>query len=91
MESADELSSTEGVYVLAKPRETYAMYIPQGGTAKLDLVAGRYRVSWFDPAEGGEMQRGSVELIAGPGVQSVGNAPSKREQDWVAVVQRVGQ
>ncbi len=90
MQSADELTSTDGAFVLAKPREIYAVYTPAGGTATLDLEAGQYRVRWFDPEQGGEPRRGSVEAVLGPGLRSLGAAPEKPGQDWVAVVVRVG-
>ena len=86
MNSADELSPDDGVYVLAKPGEAYAVYVPEGGTARLVLGEGDYTVRWFDPAEGGELQTGTVETVSGPGELSLGAAPSKPEQDWVALV-----
>ncbi len=91
MESADDLSPDEGVFVLAKPLQAYAVYIPAGGTAKLNIDNGDYLVRWFDPVAGGELQRGSVETVLGPGLRSVGNAPSKPEQDWVALLKRRGE
>jgi len=87
MESADELSPTDGAYVLAKKLEAYAVYIPKGGTAELEVPEGEYRVRWFDPAAGGELQSGSTPTISGPGVRSVGNAPGDRGQDWLALVE----
>ncbi len=88
MESVDALSPDEGVFVLAKSGEMYAVYIPAGGTAKLELEAGEYQVRWFDPDAGGELQQGSVEALQGPGVVSLGHAPSKPQQDWVALVRK---
>lgn len=90
MESADELSRTEGVYVLAKPLEVYAVYIPSGGTAEFDFPIGAYRIRWFDPAAGGDLQQGTTPVMSGPGVRSLGNAPGDKDQDWLALVERVG-
>ncbi len=88
MESADALSPDEGAYVLAKEGAIYAVYVPTAGTARLNLAEGDYVVRWFDPESGGALQSGSVETVAGPGLHSLGNAPSKPEQDWVIVVKR---
>jgi hypothetical protein len=38
-------------YLLANPGRVYAVYMPEGGQARLDLtgVQGRYRLRWFNP------------------------------------------
>jgi len=89
MESADDLSPTEGVYVLAKPIGTYAVYIPSGGTAEFDFPTGNYRIRWFDPANGGDLAQGTTPAMSGPGIRSLGNAPGDKNQDWLALVERV--
>jgi hypothetical protein len=44
-------------YCFAKPGEIYIVYLPEGGTAELDLngVTGRFSVSWYDPRNGGDL------------------------------------
>lgn len=91
MESADDASPDEGVFVLARPLHIYAVYIPSGGTARLNLDNGDYLVRWFDPEAGGALQRGSIETVLGPGLRSVGDAPSAPEQDWVVLLERRGE
>lgn len=90
MEPADHLAPDGGAYVLAKPGEIYAIYVPSGGTATLDLEGntGEFEVSWFNPAEGGGLDNGVA--VAGPGVVRLGPAPGHPAQDWVALVRRVG-
>ena len=58
MRHADELTPDPADYVFAKRGEIYAVYVPEGGTAELDLsgVNGRYTVKWYDPRNGGELR-----------------------------------
>jgi hypothetical protein len=44
-------SGESRAYLLANPGSVYAVYMPEGGRATLDLteVQGRYRMRWFDP------------------------------------------
>lgn len=61
----DLLLQGEG-YVLARPGEVMAVYLPRGGPANLDLrgFEGRVRVSWYEPSSG-EMAGGS-SVTPGP-------------------------
>ncbi len=90
MRHGDELASTGGGFCLAKPGEVYALYLPEGGTAELDLgeSSGTFRVSWLDPRSGGDLQEGPVREARGPGKVSLGPPPAEREKDWVALVRR---
>nr|MCU0248522.1 DUF5060 domain-containing protein [Bryobacter sp.] len=63
MEPAAPLAS--GARVFAKPGAVYAVQLPKGGSAELPLPPGKYRVLWFNPRSGGELQRGSLENVAG--------------------------
>jgi hypothetical protein len=78
-------------YCLARPRELYLVYLPAGGTATLDLSQspGRFSVSWFDPRQGGTLERGGVTSIDGGAVRSLGTPPAEAEADWLAVVRRI--
>ena len=86
MTSADQLAPDSGTFVLAKPGEVYAVYIPTGGSARLDLEdsKGNFDVSWFNPSEGGELADGVA--VSGPGVVRLSSAPGDPTQDWVALV-----
>ena len=79
-----------GQYCFAKEGAIYAVYLPKGGEATLDLgdSAGEFRVRWFNPRQGGELAAGSVKTIRGPGKQSLGLPPADPEKDWVVLVDR---
>jgi hypothetical protein len=79
-----------GQFCFAKDGAVYAVYLPKGGEAKLDLVAGtaEYRVRWFNPRQGGELATGSVKTVRGPGKQSLGLPPADPEKDWAVLVDR---
>jgi hypothetical protein len=47
----DELVN-KGAYCLAEPGRCYAIYLPRGGKATVQLRKGRYRASWFNPRSG---------------------------------------
>ena len=90
MTSADGLTPDTTDYVFAQPGAVYAVYLPTGGEATLDLSDGEgaFAVQWFDPRNGGALQTGDVtDVQAGPDV-ALGRPPSEPDQDWVALVRR---
>ena len=50
-EPHDELVD-HGNYCLAKPGETYAVYLPKGGRVTIHLLPRRYEVAWFKAVTG---------------------------------------
>jgi hypothetical protein len=50
-EPHDELVNS-GAYCLARPGETYAVYLPKGGDVTVKLEPGRYRARWFSAFTG---------------------------------------
>ena len=88
MDHADGLISAPGAHVFAKHGETYAIYLPEGGTAELDLSAaeGDFEVHWYDPRFGGELQPGSVQTIRGGGKRALGLPSKAAGQDWAVLV-----
>jgi len=88
MRPADELISGKGDYCLAKPGEVYAVYLPDGGSTLLELPQGEYTVQWYNPRTGGPLQNGTVVDLSGSGSRSIGEPPSEKSQDWVALVRR---
>ena len=90
MNHADALTSAEEDFCLARPGDTYAIYLPAGRSADLDLGARaeNYRVSWYNPRIGGELQAGTPAQVAGPGKVSVGMPPSEIDRDWVVLLKR---
>lgn len=90
MHHADELSANPDDFVFAKPNDVYAVYLPRGGTAQLDLrnASGEFEVRWYNPRQGGELLAGSVAKVAAGGMQALGEAPFERDQDWAVLVRR---
>ena len=88
MRSADALVDARGTYCFAKPGYVYAIYLPRGGTAKLNLgkVTAEYGVRWYDPRKGGPLQKGSLPTIKGPGAVAVGRPPRDPGKDWAVLV-----
>ena len=75
-------------YCLAKPGEIFVVYLPDGGSAQLDLGPSprRFRVRWFNPRSGGPLVTGSVTSVRGPGRVDLGNPPNDPNQDWVILI-----
>lgn len=77
-------------YCLAKAGDTYLVYLPNGGTADLDLsdASGSLTVNWFNPRTGGALESGSVKQVTGGAKVSLGNAPSDGDEDWAILVRK---
>jgi hypothetical protein len=88
MSHADDLTAAPDDFCLAQAGVVYAVYLPRGGSTTLDLQqhTGQFEVWWFDPRRGGALQRGSVAMMSGPGVASLGAAPDNPDADWVVLV-----
>ena len=82
----DELISSGKGYVLANPGNSYIVYLPTGGSVNLNLDNKRYRVWWYNPRTGGNMQTGTVNYIQGPGNIQIGNSPTDINKDWAAYI-----
>jgi len=89
MESHDDLVDTG--YCLAQPGHIYAIYLPEGGTAKLNMPEGkdRYSVDWFDPRQGGPLMRGSITILEGNRNTGIGAPPDHPDEDWVCLVRKL--
>ncbi len=87
MQPADHLVSPKTCYALVKGDDLLAVYIPEGGgaTVKLNPVKS-YRISWFDPVDGGDLIH--TDTATYQGVQNL-NFRIKGEntvKDWVALI-----
>ncbi|WP_088340990.1 DUF5060 domain-containing protein [Robiginitalea sediminis] len=93
MESRDDLVANNASYCLAKPGNTYAVYLPNGGTDNLDLsnTTGTFSVKWFNPRTGGSLRTGSKATLQGGGVRGLGTAPESANEDWVVLVEYSGE
>ena len=77
-------------FCLAKENDTYLVYLPNGGSAEVDLksAAGSYKVHWFNPREGGELVTSGVKTVDGGKKVDLGQPPSDSKEDWLVVVRR---
>jgi hypothetical protein len=78
---------TSSGYCLAKPEDTYVIYLPGGGTTNLDLSDNNlgYTVQWYNPQTGGALQNGTITTITGGGIRSLGSSPGGGN-DWAILV-----
>jgi hypothetical protein len=84
-------SPVDGKFLFSKKGEVYLLYLPQGGSASIDLTEakGNFSVSWFNPRTGGALQKGTVSTVRGGTKQAdLGVPPSSPSEDWLAVVRR---
>ncbi|NQU87889.1 MAG: DUF5060 domain-containing protein [Mariniphaga sp.] len=88
MKSSDELVNTKEVWCFAKEGEVYVVYIPKGeNTTKLQLNTDKeFQVEWLNPREGGELMKGSIDVVKGSGKVRIGNPPVEDGMDWVALI-----
>lgn len=93
MEAQDGLG-TGGSYVFTKQGAIYAVYLPEGGEAMLNLGrdARSYTVDWYDPRTGGALQKGTLAAVRGGDDRpvSIGAPPASDGRDWVALVRAAG-
>lgn len=75
-------------YCFANPNDVYLVYLPNGGTATLDLTRskGMYDVEWFNPRSGGNLQHGDVTSVEAGDKVSVGTPPRDAMHDWLVVL-----
>ena len=77
-------------FCLAKEGDAYLVYLPNGGTANIDLSGARdsYDIQWYDTRNGGKLKQGSVTSIRGGKTSSLGRAPSNRDDDWLVLISK---
>ena len=87
MEARNELTESPTDWCFAKPGEVYVIYLPFGRPATLDLGGdeGEFRLSWYDPRNGGDLLATGDILAAGAGPVTL---VPPGEGDWVALVRR---
>ena len=89
MKNANELTTDENDYCLAKEGNIYAVYLPEGKATGIKLPAGEYTVQWYNPRTGGDLISGIPAIIVGPGSVSTGGPPDKDGKDWVCLIKKV--
>ena len=91
MESQPGLVDHPKGYCLSKPGEIYALYFPTIANPTIDMrnTEGNFTVNRFNPLEGGDLQPGKVESIAGGGIRSLGQPQElSNSSDWVVLVKK---
>ena len=93
MQPHDELLSEREGYCFADPGSVYAVYLKPSQTAdiaKLDLsgVNGLFQVHWLNVVDGGPLQAGDQAILKGGSEVPIGNPPSSRTSDWVALIKK---
>jgi len=103
MRALDDVTVANDDYVFARPQELYII-IPGEEDVQLRLAGmqGKFHVSWYDRALGGELQTGSKPFVLGgassitdrnrrrqgPSAISLGEPPSGGSGDWAILVER---
>ncbi len=90
MEPNNDLASQDDAYAFALPGQVYAVYLPNGGSCKLNLEGHEltYQIKWYNPRIGGALRSGSVTEVNGPGMVSLGQPPADTNKDWAVLVKR---
>ena len=90
MTPADDLTLAEDDYCFAKGGEVYAIYLPNGGSAELDLSGfnADFEVKWYNPRTGGSLKDGSVKVVKGEQWRNMGMPPESAGKDWLILVKR---
>lgn len=95
MAPADALLTGEnevygGGEVLAKPGDSYAIYLPSAqpaGVLDLSAAPSAFRLRWFNPRSGAFEGEGLV--VQGGGMVELGGPPVEPAEDWVVLLQLV--
>lgn len=91
MRPSDELVGNDlhdnRCYCLSQPGAAYLVYLPNGGSADLDLtdVAGSYSVHWFNPRVGGELENKEVREVQGGASVKL---DAESNEDWAVLLKR---
>lgn len=77
-------------YCFAKEGEVYAVYLPNGGTAEIELGYSKddFEIRWYNPRTGGELIKTKQAKLKPKGKATLGPPPREPEQDWVLLVRR---
>ena len=75
-------------------KSTIIIYLQEGGSEEINLTSVPlsviYDILWYDPLNGGILQKGSIPTIVGGSKQSIGQAPSESDptKDWVVLIRK---
>lgn len=82
------MSDAKGAQCLAKPGHTYAVHLPYGGSAKLNLseASGEYILQWYNPRTGKFVDSGSLVSVSTGKQLDLGHPPTEPNGDWVVLL-----
>lgn len=96
MASEHSLMNSKEAYCFRKTDEVYVVYLPVEGKYTIDLseAKGKFRLDWFNPLKGGNLQAGSIKSLNGGQIQDLGDPPvlaggSNESQDWVVLIKKM--
>jgi hypothetical protein len=86
----DNPKNTNARYCLAKKGEVYLVYLPEGGSAELDLTGqtGRFRADWFNPRNGDYHRSEDAPPLSAGRKVNLGDPPDEQNEDWLVVIRR---
>ena len=93
---ANDLVVGEKAFVFAKEGQIYAVYLPEAsGRTQINVAPGKYRLRWYDPRNGGDLQVGASptvevgEMLMRSDGRVQLSPPSHPGQDWVALLEKL--
>ncbi len=93
---ANDLVVGEKTFVFAKEGQIYAAYLPEAsGRTQINVAPGKYRLRWYDPRNGGDLQAGASptvevgEMLMRDDGRVQLSPPSHPGQDWVALLEKL--
>jgi hypothetical protein len=92
MQPMPQLTGVNEQFCFAKQGDCYVVFAPgqtNSSQVQLDLqgTTGQFDVFWFDPVNGGKLQRGGLARINGGAQRQLGTPPTHTKQDWVILIQ----
>jgi hypothetical protein len=92
MSPADELTSDQKSFCLAKTDNIYVVFLPMElKTTSLDIgTSGKeFSIQWYNPRSGGAFVNGSVVKVKANGKVKLGFPPVDRDKDWVILLKEI--
>ncbi len=84
----NDLAISSG-YLLTDNSDYYIAFLPNGGTTTIDISGtGTYGVKWFNPRNGGDLQKGSITSVSSGTNISIGSAPNETSSSWVVLLEK---
>ncbi len=90
-ELVGNLENKNTVYCLAKPNDTYIVYLNSVESTVLDLseTSYTYKVQWYNPKTGGKLKTSKIKKVSGGQKVDLGKAPKVEQKDWVILLSKI--